>query len=231
VPGKKSRLAAAVAAAGACALLAACSPVKMGAAAIVGNDRITTTALDTQVSNLQQSGHPSQIPAAALIPAADLPKAVLGWMISFAVRNKTANDAGIQVSQTQIQTALTELQQSVEQSAGTSLTRDQALGLLGVPPDMAQQFGQWYAQEREFFTVKNGGTYPATQAAQTTANNELVTADCQSAKTLGVQVNPQYGQLAFQSANSIYAIIAGNDTLSRPAGATSPPTMPILPSC
>ena len=58
VPGKKSRLAAKVAAAvvataGACVLLAACSTVKMGSAAIVGDQRITTAALDTQVSNLQ----------------------------------------------------------------------------------------------------------------------------------------------------------------------------------
>ena len=38
---------------GACAVLAACSPVQVGAAAIVGNQRITVSSLDTQVSNLK----------------------------------------------------------------------------------------------------------------------------------------------------------------------------------
>ena len=43
---------------GACAVLAACSPVHMGAAAIVGNQRITVSSLDTQVSNLQTAAKP-----------------------------------------------------------------------------------------------------------------------------------------------------------------------------
>ena len=52
--GKKSRLAVGVAAAGACALLAACSPVKMGAAATVGSQRITITQLDNEVASFNQ---------------------------------------------------------------------------------------------------------------------------------------------------------------------------------
>jgi hypothetical protein len=225
VPGKKSRLAAAAAVAGACALLAACSPVKVGAAAIVGSDRITTVSLDTQVSNLQQSGDASQI------PAADLPKAVLGWLISFAVRNQTAQNAGITVSPAGIQNALLSLQQQAEQSAGKSVTIDQVVAANGVPPDLQTQFGQWYAQLIDFYTVKNGGKLPATQAAETKVNDELVKADCQSAKALGVQVNPQYGQLSFESSFSIYLVATGNDLLSRAAGPKSAATTPTLPSC
>src|ERR1700733_8596734 len=37
---------------GACGVLAACPPVQAGAAAIVGDQRITVSSLDTQVSNL-----------------------------------------------------------------------------------------------------------------------------------------------------------------------------------
>ncbi|HEY6788231.1 MAG TPA: SurA N-terminal domain-containing protein [Trebonia sp.] len=225
VPGKKSRLAAAVAVAGACALLAACSPVKVGAAAIVGSDRITSASLDSQVSNLQQSGDASQI------PTADLPKAVLGWLISFAVRNQTAHNAGITVSQSDIQNALTSLQQQAEQSAGTSVTINQVVAANGVPPDLSTQFGQWYAQLVDYYTLKNGGKLPATQAAETKVNDELVTADCKSAKSLGVQVNPQYGQLSYESSFSIYLIANGNDLLSRAAGPKSAATKSTLPSC
>ena len=38
-----------------CLAAAACSPVKLGAAAIVGNQRITIAALDTEVTNLSQA--------------------------------------------------------------------------------------------------------------------------------------------------------------------------------
>jgi hypothetical protein len=214
-----------VAVAGACVLLAACSPVKMGAAAIVGSDRITQASLDTQVSNLQQSGDASEI------PASELPKAVLGWLISFDVRNQTAQNAGITVSPADTETALAELQQEAEESSGTSLTVDQVVAGNGVPPDLASQFGQWYAQLLDFFKLKNGGKLPTTQAAETKVNDELVTADCQSAKALGIQVNPQYGQLSFESNFSYYLIANGNDQLSRPAGPASPATTPTLPSC
>jgi hypothetical protein len=198
----------------------------MGSAAIVGNDRITAATLDTQVSNLKQSGFAGQI------PATEQPKAVLGWMISFAVRDRTAQDAGITVSDADIELALAALQQQTEQNAQTALTIDQVVAANGVPPDMAKEFGQWYAQLLDFFKLQNGGTIPSQgTAAFTTANSALVTADCQSAKALGVQVNPQYGQLAFQANFSIYGVVAGNDTLSRPAGTLVQATTPALPSC
>ncbi|HEY7274675.1 MAG TPA: hypothetical protein VH594_01850, partial [Trebonia sp.] len=43
---------------GACAVLAACSPVQVGSAAIVGDQRITVSSLDTQVSNLKTAAKP-----------------------------------------------------------------------------------------------------------------------------------------------------------------------------
>jgi len=40
---------------GAGLVVTACSPVKLGSAAIVGNDRITIATLDTEVTNLSQT--------------------------------------------------------------------------------------------------------------------------------------------------------------------------------
>src|SRR5258708_36098685 len=84
VAGKKSRLAAAVAVAGACALLAACSPVKVGSAAIVGNDRITSATLDTDVSNLSQAVTPYHLDKD--IPASAYPIAVLTSLVRFRIQ-------------------------------------------------------------------------------------------------------------------------------------------------
>ena len=79
--------------------------------------------------------------------------------------------------------------------------------------------------------LKNGGKLPATQTAETKVNDELVKADCQSAKSLGVQVNPQYGQLSYESSFSIYLVANGNDLLSRAAGPKTAATTSTLPSC
>src|SRR6266700_7935357 len=114
VPGKKSRLAAGVAVAGACALLAACSTVKMGAAAIVGDQRITTASLDTQVSNLQSAA--KQYGSAVQLPA-QVPQSVLTWMIRFAIRDQVARDAGITVTDAQIDSAIKQIDTSEKAAA------------------------------------------------------------------------------------------------------------------
>jgi hypothetical protein len=65
------RVSAAVLGAG--LLVTACSPVKMGAAAIVGNQRVTIANLDTEVTNLSQTAklYPGvvQLSAACAVPA------------------------------------------------------------------------------------------------------------------------------------------------------------------
>src|ERR1700758_985417 len=94
--GKKSRVAAGVAAAGACVLLAACSPVKMGSAAVVGNQRITSATLDSDVSSLQQAVAKY---GGNQVPSDQEPQAVLTWLVRFAIRDKVANQNGITVNQ------------------------------------------------------------------------------------------------------------------------------------
>jgi hypothetical protein len=229
VLGKKSRLAAGVAAAGACVLLAACSPVKMGAAAIVGNQRITSSSLDSQVSNLQQSV--TQYGSATPVPTADMPKAVLGWLISFAVRDRTAQDLGVTVGPTDANTAIAFLYQGTTAN-GQSFSSPQEMATAdGVPPDLLTEFGQWFAVELAYLKDHNGGKIPTDQATATKLLAQLSTADCQAAKALGVQVNPQYGQLSYNSSNGLYGVVAGPDTLSAAGGPASPAASPYAPAC
>src|ERR1700722_14483171 len=79
---------------GACALLAACSPVKAGAAAIVGNQRITVTSLDSQVSNLQTAAKSAK---STSLTVAEQLQAVLTWLVRFAIMNQlaAANDISV----------------------------------------------------------------------------------------------------------------------------------------
>src|SRR5258708_1103218 len=225
VPGKKSRLAAAVAVAGACALLAACSPVKVGSAAIVGNDRITSATLDTDVSNLSQAV--TQYHLQKDIPASAYPVAVLTWLVRFGIQDQAARNAGITVSQADIQKALAQLdspeQVSFQQQGQTYPGLGPLLVANGVPPDEIDNFGQWSAQQADFLAKANGGKAPTTQAEATAAVDKLNKAECKAVKSLGVQVNPQYGRLSYQGSNSqgLYGVTSPPATLSRAAGAAT----------
>ena len=101
-PGRRARAAAfGVVSMSACVVLAACSPVKLGSAAVVGDQRITQSALDTQVSDLQAAAKPfgSQI----TLKPADMPAAVLSWLIRFQIGDQLAADHGITLTPAQIQ--------------------------------------------------------------------------------------------------------------------------------
>ena len=232
MPGMKSRLAAGMAAAGACALLAACSSVQMGAAAIVGNQRITQTSLDGEVSNLQQAV--GQYGLTSQVTAADMPKDVLTWLVRFHVTDRAAQDAGITVSQEEIQGTLklfdAQERQSIQSQGQTYPGLTELLVLNGLPPDQETAFGKWLAEQSALTTQANGGKPPATQAEETTAVKQVNLASCKAAQALNIRVNPQYGQLSYQvdanSGQGIYGVIAATDTLSRLSGQASsaPPT-------
>src|ERR1700749_3220719 len=83
----------AIAAIGAGVLLTACSPLQIGAAAIVGNQRITEAALDSDGSNLEATA--SQHPSEVTITSAEMPSAVLNWLFPFQLYDKMASQAGI----------------------------------------------------------------------------------------------------------------------------------------
>ncbi|HEY1664416.1 MAG TPA: hypothetical protein VGG54_01890, partial [Trebonia sp.] len=87
---KRGRRVAALGAAGlgACAVLAACSPVQVGAAAVVGSQRITASSLDTQVSNWQTAAKPYA--SSIQLTSAEAPTAVLSWLVRFAVWDQVA---------------------------------------------------------------------------------------------------------------------------------------------
>ena len=227
---KKSRLAAGVAVAGACALLAACSPVKMGAAAIVGNDRITTSSLDSQVSNLQADI--AQYDPGVQVNAPILPKLVLGQLISFAVRDQTAKDLGVTVSQSDIDQAITYVFNSSVQAGNSYSSQQQLIVSQAVPLSLRDEFGRYYAVELDFLKSKNGGQLPTSNSAAVQQQvSQFSTAECRAAKGLNIQVNPQFGQLSFDQNSGLYQVGTASDTLSAAGGSKPVTTAPYTPSC
>jgi hypothetical protein len=227
--GRRTRLAALGAVGlGACAVLAACSPVKMGAAAIAGNQRITVASLDTQVSNLQTAAAPygSQVQ----LTSAQMPAAVLSWLIRFAIEDQVTASAGISVTQAQVQQGVA----SINSQAASAAEQDgfssaQAVLLsTGISPQMMTALGQYQAQEIAYAEKVNGGKLPTTTAQDNTVTAALTKAQCTAAKSLNIQVNPQFGRMDY----SQYAVVPAPNTLSQPAGTPSPAsTTGLAPAC
>ena len=97
---------------------------------------------------------------------------------------------------------------------------------------MARDLGKYEAQEIAFVEKNNGGQLPTSQAGVTKALSQVNAADCRAQKSLAIQVNPQFGQLGYDASNGFYDIVAGGDTLSRPAGKpSSAAASPDLPAC
>jgi len=123
-PAKKTSRVLAVGAAGlgVCALISACSPVQAGSAAIVGSQRITSSSLDQQVSNLQVASKP--LGSQVTLTTAEQPRAVLTWLIRFSIMDQLAADNGISVTSAQSQTGLSEIQsEAASRSARSSQAR------------------------------------------------------------------------------------------------------------
>jgi SurA N-terminal domain len=228
VVGRISRAVAVGAAGlGVCALLAACSPVKAGAAAIVGNQRITVSSLDTQVSNLQAAG---KSVSGFNLSAAQQPAAVLTWLVRFAIMDQVAAANGISVTQAQIQTGLADIQSEAASAAsqdGYSSVQALFLGN-GITPQMQPALGLWVAQSDAYQIKANGGQAPTTTAESNAVTAKYNNAECTAAKSLNIQVSPQYGRIDYTS----YTVVADSNQLSAPAGKPSPAsTAGLTPAC
>ena len=213
--------------AAACAVLAACSPVQAGAAAIVGNQRITVSSLDTQVSNWQTAAKPYG--SAIQLPAGQAPsQVVLSWLIRFAVMDQVAAANGISVTEAQSQAALASLNATAQQNGA----KDAAELLIanGIPPQLFPQAGRWDAQETAYGLKVNGGKQPTSQTEQNNINNAVNSAQCTAAKSLNIQISPQFGRFDYTS--TTFGVVSAADVLSRPTGTPTPAsTAGLTPAC
>jgi hypothetical protein len=198
------------------AVATACSPVKMGSAAIVGSDRITVTQLDDQVNAFNQV-YP-KYSSEVQLSSAKVPGEVLSWLIRFQIREQFATDHGITVTQNQVQTAINEITAQGQEYAAQSGVTNFSLNLLlianGIPPDLQNELGRYQAIETAYLTQANGGTAPNSTAAETAATDQFNKNQCSSAKSLNIQVSPQYGTFDYTQ----YSVSPTPDLLSAASG-------------
>jgi hypothetical protein len=164
------------------------------------------------------------------LTSTEVPAAVLSWLIRFQIEDEVAASAGISVTEAQVQQGIASVNSQAQQAAAQNgLKSTQAVFLnAGVSPQMVPALGMYQAQEIAFAEQANGGKLPATTAENNTVTAALTKAQCTAAKSLNIQVNPQFGRLDY----SQYTVVPAADTLSRPAGTPSPAsTTGLTPAC
>ena len=211
-------------------VVTACSPVKMGAAAIVGNHRITIATLDTEVTNLSRTA--KLYPDTVQLSAAAQTQDTLSWLVRFQINEQLARSQGITISTDQAQTALAQIyaaSKSQAESEGLSnVTLNLILAANGIPPNLATEVGRYQAIETQFVEQVNGGKIPTAAAAQTATTAKLDRAQCVAAKALQIQINPQFGRLNY----SQYEVVSAPGTVSRAQGpAKAASTSGLTPAC
>jgi hypothetical protein len=215
----------AAAAAATCAL-SACGPVKMGSAAITGGQRLTSTTLGDQVTDLENAYQASHGKIQLQFPQSQAPQQVLGWLLRFRIRDELATRNRVFVTAGESQRALAALAQ---QTGRTGPAFVQLAVANGIAPDMLPELGRYEAIQKDMFIRLNGGTLPRTQARVQILNVQFNRRECVAAKSLNIQVNPQYGQLDYRT----YSVVPAPSALSAPAtpAPSRTPKPQLTPAC
>jgi len=212
---------------GAALVVTACSPVKFGAAAVVGNQRITIATLDTEVTSLSRTA--KLYPGTVQLTQVQQTQQTLTWLIRFKIYDELARRAGITVSTNQAQKALNAIYMQAKTNAQAQGISNVTLNLIlvanGIPPNLRDKVGRYQSIEDQFLLQANGGQVPTSTSATTA---KFTKARCLAAKALKIQVNPQFGQLNYNQV----AIVAAPGSVSRAAGpAKSTSQAGLSPTC
>jgi hypothetical protein len=220
----RTSIAVTAAAIAATCALAACGPVRMGAAAIIGGQRITTTTLSDEVTSLQQAYQAGKAKIQLQFPLPQAPQEVLAWLVRFKVRDQLAVRNHVAVSTGESQRALA----SVAATAGATGIKNLAVAN-GLPPDLLPALGRYEAIQTALVSRMDGGKLPTSTTAQQALGAELNRRQCVAAKSLNIEINPQFGRLDY----SQLAVIAAATPLSAPVTPSpSPSAAPQLrPAC
>jgi hypothetical protein len=196
-------------------MLSACGSVKLGAAAVSSNQRISSATVTAEVNNLNQAYQADKAKIQLQFAASKMPQEVLSWLLRFQVREQMAKRYGITVTEAEVQSALSSISAQAKQSSVTA--RELAVAN-GVPPDQLNELGRYVAIQDAVLNRLDGGKLPTANAALETLSTKFDTSQCVAAKSLGIQVNPQYGALDYRA----ISVVSAPNKLSAPPGKPSP---------
>jgi hypothetical protein len=211
--------------------LSACGTVRLGAAAVTNTSRIPTATVTAEVSNLDAAYKANKAKVQLQFPVSQMPQEVLSWLLRFRVRDQMAERNHLTITRAQVQQALASAAAQAKQS-GVTLT--QLAVANGVPPDQLPALGRYVAIQNQLLAQMDGGKLPTASSALQALGTKFDTSQCRAAKSLGIQVNPQFGELDYSQVSVIpapnkLAAAAGTASPSPSASATSSPQL--TPAC
>jgi peptidyl-prolyl cis-trans isomerase SurA len=211
--------------------LSACGTVQLGAAAVTHTSRIPTATVSAEVSNLDAAYKAHKAKVQLQFPAAQMPQQVLSWLVRFRVREQMAARNHLTITRAESQSALASASAQAKQS-GVTLT-DLAVAN-GIPPDQINELGRYVAIQNQLLDRLDGGTLPTASAALQTLGNQFNTYQCRAAKSMGIHVNPQFGQLDYSQVSVIPApakLAAAPHSASPSPSASPTPSPQLTPAC
>jgi peptidyl-prolyl cis-trans isomerase SurA len=186
VKSNRVRVLLAVMAAG--AALTACSPIQAGAAAIVGQDRITSDDLNRGVEDYQNAIKTTKLPAQQA-PFSSVPQGVLLQLVDIKQYTQLAARHGVTITEGEIDNARAQVQ-------GGSAQLDQTMLAQGVPPSQNRAWIRAQLGIQKLLVQAGAGSDQASQQqAEQKVLKELATIPVKVSPRFG-KVDPQTGQLA-----------------------------------
>lgn len=193
----RRRTAVSIAAAGlllASPALTACGsgPAHAGAAAVVGDHRITVSTLQTQVNDVRAAESKTAQGAQLIDNSGKLSTQTLSMLVQNEVIDKAVKDAGITVTANDV---LQEHAQALQQFSGNEAQLDSALlTQYGIAPSGIDTFFRTNVAVGKL--IEKLGFQPGSD----NGNAAVLAAISKTAKQLGVHVNPRYGMWDAQKA-------------------------------
>jgi peptidyl-prolyl cis-trans isomerase SurA len=197
--------------------VAACGTVQMGAAAILGNERISNATLAAQVSDLNSAYHRYKGKIQLQYPVSQMPQQALGWLVRFKVRDELAVQQHITITAGAAQRALAQINAQIRQGSSTATLPELAVAN-GLPPDLIPDLGRYQAIQNAVIAQLDGGQLPTQQTALQTLQTQFNTAQCQASKSLDIKINPQFGTLDY----SQISVVSAPPSLSATPAPASP---------
>lgn len=203
---------------------AGCGQTQLGAAALFGGQRVSSTTLADEVANLNAAYQVYKSKVQISYTTAQMPQQVLTWMLRFAAADRVATREGITVTTAEAQAQLGAEAVRARQN-GDSL-REVAV-LSGLPPDMLPQVGRWLAIQTKLANLLDHGVAPKTAAEQSALGKAINHQTCLAAKSLNIKVNPQYGGYDYTT----LIVVPLPTTLSAVPLAKKSPSPQLTPKC
>ncbi len=135
------------------------------------------------------------------------------------------------ITRAEVQHALASATAQARQS-GVTLTELAVAN--GVPPDQLNELGRYIAIQNQLLARLDGGTLPTSSGALQALGIQFNMSQCRAAKSMGIQVNPQFGQLDYGQVSVIAVpnkLAAAPGTASPSPSASATPSPQLTPAC